>query len=86
MRGPLDAAALRALCATITAETGAVALCRILEDRVHSLADAVEEQRAITRALRGVLRDRAESIAVFVASAPEVEECARAWEATVVLP
>jgi hypothetical protein len=88
LRGPLDAASLRARCQVIAAESGEVAVCLVLEEHSPSLAEAVDAQRAITRALRMVLGDKAETIAVFVASGREgdrVEDWAREWGATVVI-
>jgi hypothetical protein len=49
------------------------------------VTDAVAAQRAITTAMRLVFGERAESIAIFVASSRKgqgIAECARAWGAT----
>ncbi len=63
-------------------------MCCVFEEHSTSLAQSVGAQRAVTRELRQILGERAEKIAVFVASARQgdrVEDWAREWGATVVI-
>lgn len=89
VRGELDVEQLRPLFERAPFERAEVAVCHVLEVGRDSICDALSSQRAITSALRAVLGPRAEAVAVFVASERDgdtVEDCAREWGATVVLP
>lgn len=73
-------------CSTLVAEGADVAVCYVTPS-AKVLAGMLEAQRTMTAALRRALDGSAEKIAVFVVSGEAgdgVEECARAWGATVV--
>lgn len=66
-----------------------LAVCHVLENGDDSLLEAIRAQRALTAALRRALGEAAENVAVFVASERDgyrVEDCAREWGATAVVP
>jgi hypothetical protein len=92
LSGPIDPEVVRRQCeagaATVT-EPYEMAVCHVLPAGHDGLAESLRAQRSITAALRKVIGPRAENVPVLVASQREgdgVDECARAWGATLVYP
>lgn len=87
----LDRETLRMRCTVDGAASAAsheIAVCLVLAREKAGLADVLRAQRDLTRLLREALGDRAEGVAVLVASDSDgyrVEDCAREWGATEVL-
>lgn len=88
LRGALDRVELRKRYASVSSDGNEIAVCLVLPPNAASLADGLEAQRALTRALREDFGEDAEGVTVLVASDHEgyrVEDCAREWGATEVL-
>jgi hypothetical protein len=88
-RGPIEVGEMRRLCTLPVDEPLELAICHVLPLGSDAFSDGLRAQKEITAALRVVLGQRAETVAVFVAcdgSHDDVDECAREWGATLVLP
>jgi hypothetical protein len=92
LRGPVDIDVLRRRCDADLTDVSTpyeLAVCLVLPDGQDGLHQAVRAQRDATAALRVALGPAAEGLAVFVASERGVygvDDCAREWGATVVIP
>jgi hypothetical protein len=86
LKSAIDAAEVRTKFA-LAPELAELAVCVLLPENAESLGDALRTQRATTSTLREALGERAEAVAVFVASRREgdsIDDCAQLWGATVV--
>jgi hypothetical protein len=86
-RGPIDAGTVRRRCTLEVEGPYEMAVCQVLSPGSDSIRDGIRAQQEITAALRVTMADRAESIAVLVASERQgdgVDDCAREWGATLV--
>lgn len=89
VRDPIDGATLRERCLPRGREPVQIAVCHVLEPEEDGLEAGLRAQRRMTTALRQALGEGAEDVPVFVASGrpgDTVEDCARAWGATLVRP
>ncbi len=86
LRGAIDVEGVRGRCTILMDQPGELAICRILPEGHDGLAESVLAQREVTAVLRRALGEDAERVAIFVSLERDVDECARQWGATVVLP
>jgi hypothetical protein len=88
-RGPIEVGQVRRRCTLPVDEPLELALCLVLPPGSDGFSDGLRAQKEITVALRSALGQRAETVAVFVAcegSPYDVDDCAREWGATLVVP
>jgi hypothetical protein len=97
-RGPVDVREVRRRCHSLLEKLLALdsqhdahelAFCRVLARGSDEVADGLRAQREITAVLRVVLGTRAETVAVLIACEGghyDVDDCARDWGATLVVP
>jgi hypothetical protein len=88
-RGPIEVGQVRRRCVLPLDEPVELALCLVLPPGSDGFSDGLRAQKEITAALRAALGQRAETVAVLVAcegSAYDVDDCAREWGATLVVP
>jgi hypothetical protein len=86
-RAAIDVESLRKRCLDGVAQEHSMAVCYVLQAHELSFDAALDAQRRITLSLRKAFDQRAETFAVFVVTERDgdrVDDCARAWGATVV--
>lgn len=85
---PANVERIREGIARADADNAELALCRVLSSSEEGFPASLRTQQALTATLRSALGERAEEVAIFVVTGTpgdQIEDCARAWEATVVI-
>jgi hypothetical protein len=88
-RGRIEVGEVRRRCAVPIEGPHELAVCHVLPGGGDTFSEGLRAQKELTAALRVVLGDRAETVAVLVACEGgeyDLEDCAREWGATLVYP